>query len=240
VKAASRRQPQLELLAAILGIVSFIAITLGFVWSSLGYVGPAGEPYSALNHWISELGQEGVAARADWFNRGLMVGGVAFVGFVLGLARTSPSQLRWAYAPIGVVAGIGGFFVGVFPMNHADQHVVAASTFFNLGWIFVALASIAIVRNREPRHPAWLAIVGVASVAAFIAFLVSLRTDEFSRQRMASSGPITDRPDVWIAPILEWATLISIMVWVLLASIAWLRELRREAAGGSAGAGASA
>jgi len=234
VTTVSRRRPQVERIAAVLGIVSFIAIAIGCLWSGLGYTGVNGQPYSALNHWISELGQEGVAARADWFNLGLKVGGVAFVGFVLGVARTSPSRLRWAYAPIGVVAGIGGFFVGVFPMNHPDQHVVAASVFFNLGWIFVALASIAIVRNREPRHPAWLAVVGAASVAAFIAFLVSLRTDEYSRQRMASSGPITDRPDVWIAPILEWATLVSIMAWVLLASIAWLRELRREGAGTTA------
>jgi len=234
VTAVSRRRPQVERIAAVLGIVSFIAITIGSLWSGLGYTGVNGEPYSPLNHWISELGQEGVAARADWFNLGLKIGGAAFVGFVVGLAWTSPSRLRWVFGPIGVIAGIGGFFVGVFPMNHSDQHVAAAATFFNLGWIFVALASIAFVRNREPRHPAWLAIVGAASVAAFIAFLASLRTDEFSRQRMASSGPISDRPDVWIAPILEWATLIGIMVWALLASVAWLRELRREAAGRTA------
>jgi hypothetical membrane protein len=234
VSAGSRRRRPVEQLAAALGITSFVLIALGCLWSALGYTGATGEPYSPLNHWISELGQEGVAARADWFNRALMVGGLGFVGFVLGLAWTSPSRLRWAFGPVGAIAGLGGFFVGVFPMNHADQHVIAASTFFNLGWIFVALASIAFVLHREPRHPAWLAIVGAASAAAFIAFLVSLRTDEFSRQRMASSGPITGRPDIWIAPILEWATLISIMAWVLLASIAWLRELRREAGGAGA------
>lgn len=229
--ADPRRRPTVERVAAVLGVLSFVAIALGCVWSALGYTGTAGEPYSPLNHWISELGQEGVAARAHWFNRGLIAGGAAFVGFVAGLAWTSPSRLRWVFGPVGVVAGIGGICVGLFPMNHPDQHVVAASTFFNLGWIFVALASIAFVRHRVARHPAWLAIVGAASVAAFIAFLVSLRADEFSRQRMASTGPITGRPDVWIAPILEWATLISIMAWVLFTSIAWLRRLRREAAG---------
>lgn len=229
--APDRRRPALERVAATLGIVAFAAIAIGSGWAAASYAGSAGEPYSPLNHWISELGQLGVSTQAAVFNAGLLIGGIAFVVFVAGLARTSTSRLRWAFGPVGAVAGIGGFFVGVFPMNEPDQHVLAASTFFNLGWIFVALASIAFVRHRERRHPAWLAAVGAVSVVAFIAFLVSLRTDEFSRQRMASTAPITDRPDVWIAPILEWATLLSIMAWVLLASIAWWRALRGETAG---------
>jgi hypothetical membrane protein len=223
------RHPALERFAAGAGMLAFVLISVGSVLAAVAYAGTAGEPYSPLNHWISELGQVGVSARAAAFNAALVVGGLGFVMFVLGLGLTSPSRLRWAFVPIGIVAGLGGAAVGVFPMNHPAEHVLAASTFFNLGWIFVALASIAFVRHREPRHPAWLGIVGAASVAAFVAFLVSLRVDDVSRKRMASDGPITARPDVWIAPILEWATLIGIMVWVLLASAAWWRELRREA-----------
>ncbi len=215
-------------------MLAFLVIAFGCVWPALGYTGTAGEPYSPLNHWISELGQEGVSARAAWFNASLIIGGAAFVAFVAGLALTSPSRLRYAFGPVGAIAGIGGIFVGLFPMNHPAQHVIAAFTFFNLGWIFVALASIAFVRHREPRHPVWLALPGAASVVAFTAFLVSLRTDEFSRTRMASDGPITGRPDVWIAPILEWATLVSIMVWVLLTAVAWWRDLRREPAAAGA------
>lgn len=226
----NRRRPRLERIAAIAGILAFSTIALGSVWAALGYTGTSGESYSPLSHWISELGQEGVSARAAVFNTLLILGGAAYVVFVAGMAVTSPSRLRWAFGPIGAIAGIGGIAVGLFPMNHPSEHVAAASTFFNLGWIFVALASISFLTCREARFPRWLAVVGGASVAAFIAFLVSLRTDEFSRARMASDGPITGRPDVWIAPILEWATLISIMVWVLLAAVAWWRELRREAA----------
>jgi hypothetical membrane protein len=228
---ASRRDRGLELFAVWAGLLSVLAMTIACILPVLSYRGLDGEPYSPLNHWISELGQIGVSAGATAFNWGLMFSGAGFFLFVAGLAMTSPSRLRWIYGPIGVLAGIGGVFVGVYPMNNADLHVIAASTFFNLGWVFVALASLAFVRHREPRHPVWLAGLGVGSVAAFIAFLVSLRTDEFSRQRMASSGAITGRPDVWIAPILEWATLISIMAWVLLTSVAWFRALARESSG---------
>jgi hypothetical membrane protein len=227
---AGERRPAVEAAAARSGMLAFAAIALGCIGAAIGYTGTAGEPYSPLNHWISELGQEGVSGRAWLFNAMLLLGGLSFVAFVVGLAASSPSRLRWAFGPVGVVAGIGGMFVGVYPMNHPTQHVLAASLFFNFGWIFVAVASIAFVRHREARHPAWLAIVGAVSVVAFIAFIVSLGVDDFARQRMASEGPIIGRPDVWIAPTLEWAALIGIMAWVLLASIAWWRQLRREAA----------
>ncbi len=229
MSAAVPHNPSVELLAAGAGMLAFVLIAAGCVISALGYTGTAGEPYSPLNHWISELGQEGVSARAPVFNGCLVLGGLAFVEFVAGLWRSSPSRLRWAFGPVGVLAGVGGLLVGVFPMNHPTQHVAAAAVFFNLGWVFVLLASAAFVRHPETRHPRWLAGLGAVSVAMFIGFILSLAADPFSRQRMASTGPITGRPDVWIAPTLEWAALISIMVWVLLASLAWWRVLRREA-----------
>jgi hypothetical membrane protein len=221
--------PAVERWSSRLGIAAFAAIALGCLWAAIGYTGKAGEPYSPLNHWISELGEEGVSARATGFNLSLIAGGAAFVGFVAGLARSSPSRLRWVFGPVGVVAGIGGSMVGVFPMNHPDAHLTAAFTFFCLGWVFVALASFAFIRHRQPWHPAWLAVPGAASVVAFLAFLVSVQLDPATRERMASHGPIVARPDLWIAPILEWASLVSIMVWVLLTSITWWR-LRRDPA----------
>jgi hypothetical membrane protein len=240
MSGARPRRPSYETVSATNGVMAFLAIAGACVYGAIGYTGRAGEPYSPLNHWISELGEPGVAAHADAFNALLSVGSILFVGFVLGLWRSSPSRLRWVFGLVGSVAGVGGIFVGLFPMDHPDQHVLAASTFFNLGWIFVALASIALVRNREARFPVWLAGVGAASVVAFIAFLVALQTDDFSRQRMASDGPILGRPGVWVAPTLEWATLAGIMVWVLLTSVAWWRQLRREAIAGVAAAGRAA
>jgi hypothetical membrane protein len=218
----------LELLAASAGVAAFIALAVACAGGALAYTGAQGEPYSPLNHWISELGQLGVSEGAELFNSMLMVGGGAFGLFVTGLAMTSPSRLRWVFGPAGIVAGIGGIFVGVYPMNAGGPHVLSASIFFLLGWIFVAIASLAFVRGREPRHPAWLALVGVVAALSTLAFLVSLRVDPTARSRMASSGPIIDRPDVWVATILEWASLLSIMAWVLLTSVAWLRQLVRE------------
>jgi hypothetical protein len=139
---------------------------------------------------------------------------------------TSPSRLRWVFGPVGIISGIGGSFVGIIPMNYPDAHIVAASTFFNLGWIAVGLASISFLRFPEPRFPRRLVAVGAVTVVAFIAFLVALRVDDFTRQRMASSGPIVGRPEIWMGPILEWAVLVGIMVWTLLVSLSWRAALK--------------
>jgi hypothetical membrane protein len=224
VTAARRRS--IGRIAATAGIVSFWTVVLGAVVAWLGYAGTSGEAYSPLNHWISELGQEGVSARAPVFNVALVVAGIGFLVFMAGMALTSPSRLRWAFGPIGAIAGIGGAFVGLYPMNHPTEHVLAASTFFNLGWIAVALASITFLRFPDERFPRWLVGVGAAAVVAFVAFLASLRIDEYSRARMAATGPIEGRPDVWIAPILEWSVLAGIMAWTLLAGLTWRRALR--------------
>lgn len=219
----------LELLAASCGVLAFLALAAACVGGIAVYTGAQGEPYTPINHWISELGQMGISEGAEVFNTALMLGGGAFALFVTGLAMTSPSRLRWVFGPAGVVAGIGGIFVGVYPMNAGDYHAISAATFFMLSWVFIAVASLAFLRGREPRHPAWLALLGAVTASVTLAFILSLRTDPEARARMQATGPILDRPLVWIPTILEWASLLLIMAWVLLASVAWLRQLVREA-----------
>lgn len=217
-------------MAAAAGIAAFIALAVACAGGALVYQGAQNEAYTPINHWISELGQLGVSEGAELFNAALMFGGGAFALFVMGMAMTSPSRLRWVFGPAGVIAGIGGIFVGVYPMNAGDAHALSAATFFLLAWVFVAVASLAFVRACEPRHPAWLALLGAVTALVTLAFLISLRVDPEARARMQSTGPIVDRPPVWIPTILEWATLLLVMTWVLLTSLAWLRQLVRESA----------
>jgi hypothetical membrane protein len=216
-------------IATTAGILSAGTVAFGVLVAAPAYQGTAGEAYSPLNHWISELGQVGVSARASAFNLALVAAGMEFVMFMVGLAQTSPSRLRWAFGPIGAVAGLGGALVGMFPMNHPTEHLIAAAVFFDLAWIAVGLASITFVRHPEPRFPRWLAGLGALTVVAFVAFLVSLQVDDAARARMAASGPISGRPEVWIAPILEWATLASILLWTLCTSLTWRRTLGSRA-----------
>jgi hypothetical membrane protein len=206
-------------LSACAGILGASVIGIGSVVTAVVYRGADGEPYSPLNHFVSELGELAQSERAGIFNASLIVGGVCFAVFMAGLAASRPGRLRLAAGGVGVIAGIGGSFVGVFPMDQLTRHSVAAMTFFNLGWIAVGLASLDFIVRPDARFPGWLAIVGGATVAAFIGFLRELAayTED---GRLA--GPEA-RPHVWALTTLEWLTIAGIVGWVLLVSVSWLR-----------------
>jgi hypothetical membrane protein len=216
----SRRWRGLDRLAASAGIIGASVIGLGSVVTAAVYRGADGKPYSPLNQFVSELGELAHSQLAGVFNLSLIVGGVCFAVFMSGLAASRPGRLRVLAGAVGIVAGVGGSFVGVFPMDHLAQHSLAAMTFFNLGWIAVGLASLDFVVRRDPRFPRWLAVVGLATVVAFLAFLRELGANTTASGRLATP---TIRPEVWALPTLEWLTIIGIVGWVLLVGATWLR-----------------
>jgi hypothetical membrane protein len=220
VRTAAAPRTHLDTLAIWSGLLGSSVIALGSIVTAIAYQGSQGQPYSPLNHFVSELGERAESELAVVFNTSLIIGGVCFVLFILGLAFVRRSRLRYAYGPLGVIAGVGGAFVGVFPMDYLDQHAVAALTFFNLGWIVVALASIDFVRNPDWRFPSWLAIIGAATVVAFVVFLVLLSGEG------GSLAHPTDRPDVWPLVIFEWLLLAGILVWVFATAFTWWRATR--------------
>jgi hypothetical membrane protein len=209
-------------IGSLAGIIGSATIALASLITAIAYSGSNGEAYSPLNHWVSELGEMGVSQLALLFNFALIVGGALFVVFMVALAATRDGLLRYSYGAFGVVAGIGGLFVGVFPMNNLDLHGIAALTFFNLGWLAVGLASIDFLRQPDRRFPRWLVIIGGLTVAAFVAFLAVL-LPLLSGDGLAAPDV---RPDVWIVPILEWAVLIGILAWVFATGWTWLRAAR--------------
>ncbi len=210
----------MDRLAARAGIVGAGVLAAGSVVTAVAYRGADGESFSPLNHFVSELGELAHSELARAFNLSLIVGGVCFAVFMSGLAVSRPGLLRLAAGGVGVVAGLGGSFVGVFPMDYRDQHIVAASTFFNLGWIAVGLASLDFVIRRDPRFPRGLAVVGLVTVAAFIGFLREAGGNTTASGALAAPEI---RPDVWALPTLEWLTIAGILTWVMLVSACWLR-----------------
>lgn len=216
----------LDRLAACAGMAGAIVIGVGSLVTAVAYGGADGEPYSPLNHFVSELGELAQSELAGLFNLSLIAGGVCFAVFMSGLAASRPGLLRLLAGGVGVVAGLGGSFVGVFPMDYPAQHILAASTFFNLGWIAVGLASVDFVVRPDSRFPRGLAVVGFATMAAFLAFLREVGSNTDAAGQLINPDI---RPQVWAFPALEWLTIAGIVGWVLLVSAFWLR------AGDSAG-----
>jgi hypothetical membrane protein len=214
------RLDRLDRIAACAGIVGGSVMAIGSVATAFAYRGADGERFSPTNHFVSELGELAHSELARTFNLSVIAGGLCFAVFMSGLAASRPGWLRVAAGGVGIVAGVAGSFVGVFPMDDIGRHTRAAMTFFNLGWIAVGLASLDFVVRPDRRFPRPLAIVGLATVAAFIGFLREVRMS--TTPDAALDGPVI-RPDVWALPTLEWLTIIGIVGWVMLVGAAWLR-----------------
>ena len=194
-------------------------IFLAFVLSSrIGYVGRAGESYSFLNHYISELGELGVSHLAPLFNTGLILGGVVLTVFVVGLGMYLNNTAAKIAMGVGVFSGIACILVGFFPMNNLHTHTVVATSFFVSGMLMAAIFSVAIARQKEARIPKLFSVAGVVVVGVFIAFLL----DSFVMGHGFGHGPlgvISTRPHIWWRTILEWSVFFAIISWVLLISI---------------------
>jgi hypothetical membrane protein len=210
----------LDRLAIWAGLIGASVIALGSIVAAIAYTGVKGESYSPLNHFVSELGELGVSELARVFNVALNIGGVCFVLFMIGLAATRRGRLRYVYGTTGVIAGVGGAFVGVFPMNDLDKHGLAALTFFVLGMVTVLLASVDFVRAPDPRFPRWLSVIGGAAVVAFAIFLVILTGEA------GGLAHPEERVAIWPLTIFEWLLIVGILGWVFLTAFAWRRASR--------------
>ena len=115
------RRLALGRIATTAGLLSFWTIVLACAVAALGYQGARGEAYTPLNHWISELGQLGVSARASTFNLGLVAAGMEFLIFMLGMAMTTQSRLRWLFGAFGILAGLYSSGTDVFQILLHDQ-----------------------------------------------------------------------------------------------------------------------
>jgi hypothetical membrane protein len=188
--------------------------------TALAYRGTAGEPYSPLNHWISELGEVGVSRLAPVFNAGVVVGGTCLGVFMWSLASARRGRLARAYGRIGVVAGVAGALVGVFPMNRIVPHAITSTTFFNLATLAVALASVDFAVRPDARFGRAQAGVGAATAVAFAAFAL-VAAAAIQELGIAALEAPAIRYDVMPIMTLEWATLLGVMAWVLATALAW-------------------
>ncbi len=73
------------------GVLGAAAFAVSSLIAALVYSGTAGEGFSPLNHWVSELGEMSVSRLALLFNAGIFVGGIS-LGDLHDFARLAASQ----------------------------------------------------------------------------------------------------------------------------------------------------
>ncbi|MHB9034446.1 MAG: DUF998 domain-containing protein [Anaerolineae bacterium] len=204
------------------------------VAAALLYRGKAGERYSPLNHFISELGEVGVSRGAAVFNYGLIAASVILLPFFAGLAVQLDTIMGWAAALAGMTATVYCGLVGVYPMNNLKPHTRVAMGYFRFGMLTLLLFGIALL--VQPRGsaalPRFLGIVALAATMPYAAFMaegyrVQVRAAALAEaeERPMSQEALDpdwqgERPHLWLMPTLEWMVLIMTSLWFVLAAFA--------------------
>ncbi len=142
------------------GFIGCAIIAITCTITAIGFTGLAGEPYSLLNHFISELGMTNESQLARVFNIGLIVGAPILGIFIIGTRGVIPSRVGGLARVLGVVTAAGRALVGVFPADLGGEgglmgHGLSAITFFFGGCVTVGIFSLAIIfrRSNEPAPP---------------------------------------------------------------------------------------
>jgi len=198
-----------------LGFLGPLIIVCGSLLTALAYTGKIGEIYSFQNHFISELGEIGVSEWALVFNGSLFIGGLCITGFMLGTARIFNNRFGIVFGLIGLVTGISGSLVGVFPMNKLDAHITVAMWFFRAALAVSAIFAIYVIASKQDKFTRWTSIPAASiSVITFI-FLFVLEPVGTGENPLVLT---VDRPVFWPNALLEWGIFFSIMIWVLATS----------------------
>jgi hypothetical membrane protein len=200
------------------GVVCFCSLV-----TALFYTGSSGEPYSLIDHFISELGEVGVSPLAWLFNLGLVAGGLLFIVFILGLGLSLPGWLAKAGMVAGVGAGLALVGVGLFPMNHLPSHLTAAMTYFRLGLVTIVLFGLAIqlqpkgrvVIDKRANLASLLAATFYASFVLFSSLIPIPGGTEAVYQALHSN-----RSKVWPLAVMEWLVFFLTILWFAVVALA--------------------
>ena len=206
--------------ANLAGMASVLVIVLGMVVAAAAYEGLIGQSYQVANHFVSELGEIGVSRLAWAFNGGLIVGGIGIVVFSVVLVGRLKSWFRWIVAPVGVVTGVFGTLVGVFPMNEFPTHLFVANGFFYPGLATMLLFSGYLLCSRHRELPRWMAIPGfVAAGAMFVFLFLGGAIENLMNGTGSQSDFGVNRPDIWVSALFEWVAIGAVLAWIVIVAL---------------------
>jgi len=211
---------RLSRLTVYCGLLGPLVIGLGILSSALGYTGAEGQAYALPNHFVSELGQQGVSDLAVIFNASLILGGILNSIFLAALALQLKGWLRYPMILLGLGAALSGTLVGFFPMNNLQFHIFFALAFFNLGMLVSFIYSLLFLIGRGGPFPRWLALPGLFNTAAFLVFNnFPSQFDEGVDFQEGMQGLLSNRPEFILLAALEWIVVLGILAWFLMLAL---------------------
>jgi hypothetical protein len=202
------------------GIIGVTVVLLTTMAAALAYSGPDGSAYSILNRKISTLGKPEYSAWSTLFNWGLMVGGVLWTGFIIGLCLFVQHKAIAPVALTGIVMAAGIVLVGLCPVTKPQCHKLAAQLVFFGGVMTVLLFTAVLLFSHQDRLSKWLSVPSAIASIAFISFVLILHVRYENPVRVFIKGPPGDeRPYLWLPSLLEWLIFFAIIGWILILTL---------------------
>jgi len=201
----------------LLGVAGSAMISAVILFAALTYSGRQSEPFSFLNHFISELGQLGVSRSAALFNAAMVVSGALFIPYCVGLGLHIGSLWSRLGTAVGVCAGVFCAGVGFFPMNNLPPHITTSLWFFRCGLGTTLLFGVAVLAQRGDRirirkHAA---LFSLAAVAAYGVFLALAGVRGIGGPNPMDPAAFANRPRLWLLAVLEWSVFFATVLWFL-------------------------
>jgi hypothetical membrane protein len=216
-------------LAALIGSFGVIVFIVSAVVTGLAYVGKAGEPFSPLNHYVSELGEIKHSELSVVFNSGIAIGGICLAILLIEVGRRIGGRRGLVIQGLGLLAGVSGAFVGVVTMDQKDAHLLVSGTFFLALAASVGLATLWMGRPSFPRRTA-ATLLGWLTVIASVIFFVLIRVEGPGPGGAADVN--APRPAIALDYVVEWLAFAGILGWVTVsARTIWNVDGRGAAAG---------
>jgi len=205
----------------IAGAAGVLAVLIGALIAGYFYRGIDGERYSPLNHFISELGEEGVSAKAGWFNYSLIVSGLCLLVACISLGIILPGTLARIAGVIGALCALSLALVGLFPLNLYKQHSASALAFFRAGLAMLILFTFVIITQPAgaERISRFYGLAGAPAIAAF-AYFLALAVRRNKEKKALQAPAEKTRPRLSRISIAEWAVFLSLVLWFAVLAIA--------------------
>jgi hypothetical membrane protein len=205
----------------IAGLCALVFIEGGVALSLRGFSGMKQERYSILNHFVSEGGDRRFAPHKTLFAIALIVGGVMFAPFTIGIALILPRIPAILIGVDGVFCSVSCCLVGIFPEDKEKMHFSVAACFFVGMGVLLLLLVVTYFFGLLGMFPAWVIVPSLVTLVLFVAFIVdtlSIPKWELDlTNRPWDSDPEhrpNGRPRFWRNPFLEWCSFIALAVWL--------------------------
>jgi hypothetical protein len=198
------------------GIGVFFLVTLGAVTTAHYYQGRTLEPYSFLNHFISELGNKDYSNQAYYFNDAMKLAGPLILAFMLGVSNLLTHRLRYALKLLGILTSILCTLLGFFSSDQFDIHIRVALCLFSAMLLSAMVFSAAVLcEGSQSFFPRWVGRLGIGPIICIIVFLAIEATHRQDFKNGHLHHLLYNRPTIWVLPLSEWTVFFSLIVWML-------------------------